>query len=340
MGDADAERAATHRLAAVLTETGDAARSRDVLAEWVERAPQDREALRILRQVDAAAERWADVAGHDARLVEVEEGEEQVQAALGLADACRRIDQLAYARGGLEHVLAAQPGETRVRDALRQLYEETGAHRELAYLLREDASATADEEGRFTLLRRVGELLVSVGDPEGALEALSQAVALRPDDHEVIVFLADAYMGSGRLQEAVELLQESINSFKKRRSPHLAAMQLRMARIAGVSGDHDTQKEWLNVALDSDKNNGEIASELAELAIALQDDETALKALRVVTLLKTPGPMSKAVAFLRQAQIAHRQGDQQKAVLWARRARLEDDSLEEAQQFLQQIGEG
>lgn len=137
----------------------------------------------------------------------------------------------------------------------------------------------------------------------------------------------------------MELLQEAINGFKKRRSPHLAAMQLRMARIAGFSGDHETQKEWLNVALDSDKNNGEIASELAELAIDLGDDETALKALRVVTLLKTPGPMSKAVAFLRQAQIAQRQGDQQKAVLWARRARLEDDSLTEAQQFLEQLGE-
>jgi len=59
----------------------------------------------------------------------------------------------------------------------------------------------------------------------------------------------------------------------------------------------------------------------------------------VVTLQKEPGPMSKAVAFLRQAQIAHRQGDQQKAVLWARRARLEDDSLEEANEFLVELGE-
>ena len=57
------------------------------------------------------------------------------------------------------------------------------------------------------------------------------------------------------------------------------------------------------------------------------------------TLQKTPGPMSKAIAFLRQAQIASRQGDHQKAVLWARRARIEDAELHEAEEFLHSIGE-
>ena len=68
--------------------------------------------------------------------------------------------------------------------------------------------------------------------------------------------------------------------------------------------------------------------------------KTAMNALKVVTLQKTPGPMSKALAFLRQAQIAARQGDHQKAVLWARRARIEDPDLTEAEQFLQSLGEG
>lgn len=337
--DEEGERAATHRLAAVLRETGDPAKSREVLAEWVERAPRDRDALRILRDVDTQAERWDDVVRHLARLVEVEEGEEQVAAALGLAEACRTLGQPEAARPGLETALTAQPGDMSLRAALEQLYEEIGAYRELAYMLRDDADAVEDEEQRFLLFRRAGEMLVAAGDPEGALEPLTHAVALRADDHDLVVVLSDAYMGSGRLQEAVELLQDAINGFKKRRSPHLAAMQLRMSRIAGISGDPETQKEWLSVALESDKNNGDVASELAELAIHLGDDETALKALRVVTLLKTPGPMSKAVAFLRQAQIAHRQGDGQKAILWARRARLEDESLMEAQEFLQQLGE-
>ncbi|MFK7990434.1 MAG: hypothetical protein AB8I08_30710 [Sandaracinaceae bacterium] len=340
-GDAEQEQTATHRLAAVLTEAGNAQAGRDVLAEWVERAPQDLMALRQLVAIDAAAENWHDVAHHNAKLVEIETGEEQVTAALGLADACRRIEQPEAARPGLESVNQVQPEEPRVREALRTLYEALGAHRELSGILLQDAHATEDPEARFELFRHVGELLVThVGDAEAALEPLAHAAAIKPEDHDLTILLADAYMGSDRLQEAVELLQEAINGFKRRRSPHLAAMQLRMARIAGVSGDPETQKEWLSVALDADKNNGEVAAELAELSMELGDDETALKALRVVTLQKTPGPMSKALAFLRQAQIAHRQGDQQKAVLWARRARLEDDSLDEAQAFLTEIGEG
>jgi tetratricopeptide (TPR) repeat protein len=338
-GDLETERDATHRLSAILAEAGDVQRSRDVLAEWVERAPSDRDALRRLRDLDTASERWPEVARHNARLVHVEEGAEQVQAALALADASRRVGQPQYAREGLELVHAAQPADASVHKALRDLYEEIGAHRELAIILLSEAEHTADGDQKFELLRKSGELLVAVGDPEGALAPLAQAASLRPEDHELIIALSDAYMGSSRLQEAVELLQEAINGFKKRRSPALAAMQLRMARIAGLSGDAETQKEWLNVALESDKNNGDIAAELAELSIQLGDDDTALKALRVVTLQKVPGTMSKALAFLRQAQIAHRQGDQQKAVLWARRAKLEDDSLTEAVEFLHQIGD-
>lgn len=337
--DADAERLTTHRLASVLTETGDADGGREVLAEWVERAPDDAVALFRLREVDTAAERWSDVARHNQRLLEIETGSTQVEAALGLADACRRMGRPAEARAGLERVYRAQPDAQPVREALKHLYEEVGALRELAELVHEDAQRARDPESRFAAFRRAGDLMIQMGDAEGALAPLAEAAAIQPEDHDLVVLLADAYMGSGRLQEAVELLQVTIASFARRRSPQLAEMQLRMARIAGVSGDAETQKEWLGVALEADKNNAEVAAELAELSMQLGDDETALKALRVVTLQKTSGPMSKAVAFLRQAQIAHRQGDQQKAVLWARRARLEDDALEEAHQFLAELGE-
>src|SRR5262245_57274745 len=112
-----------------------------------------------------------------------------------------------------------------------------------------------------------------------------------------------------------------------------------MARIAQTMGDTGRQLEWLAAALDMDRNNGDVAADLADLALSLGDDDMALKALRAVTRLKTPGRMTRAVAFLRQAQIAHRQGDGQKALLFARRARAEDGHLTEAVEFLKQLGE-
>jgi hypothetical protein len=50
-------------------------------------------------------------------------------------------------------------------------------------------------------------------------------------------------------------------------------------------------------------------------------------------------PMSRAVAYLRQGYIAERRGDRQKAVLWGRKALMEDPNCSEATDFLKQIGE-
>jgi tetratricopeptide (TPR) repeat protein len=336
--DRETERALTMRLATVLSENGCADQSRDVLADWADREPSDREALRALRAMDTAAERWEDVLRHCGRLVELERGEEQVEVALALAQAAERVGRPEDARAGLERVHRDQPADHRVRDALRAMYEASRAYAELAAILLADAESAATPDVRFDALRRAGELLVyEVRDPARAIEPLREALAIREDDPDVILLLTDAMILAGALAEAVELLQNAIQSSKRKRSPQLAMMQLRMARIAGLSGDQQTQLEWLKVALESDKGNGIIASELAELAIALGDDATAMNALKVVTLQKTPGPMSKAVAFLRQAQIAYRQGDLQKALLWARRARIEDPNLVEAEEFLSRL---
>lgn len=338
-GDREAERAASLRLVAVLDEGGIKDKARDALAFYVDREPSDVGALRALRDLDVSTGRWSDVLPTVARLVEVESGDEQVAAALTLADAARRVGAPEAARSGLERAYRDQPEAGSLRDALRTLYEASGAWPELADLLLQDAEQLSGD-AQFEVFKRVGDLLVNqVGDAPRALAPLQAAAAAKPDDLEVTGLLVDAMIGSDQLAEAVEILQASIGAKGRRRSPGLAGLQLRMGRIAGLSGDPATQLEWLKVALDTDKGNGAIAAELAELAMQLGDDTAALNALKVVTLQKTPGPMSKAMAFLRQAQIAHRQGDQQKAVLWARRARMEDAELAEAEQFLAQIGE-
>ncbi|MBC7173987.1 MAG: hypothetical protein H5U40_16215 [Polyangiaceae bacterium] len=95
----------------------------------------------------------------------------------------------------------------------------------------------------------------------------------------------------------------------------------------------------MNAALDCDKNNMEVASELAELAMEIGDHETALNALRAITLSKTDGPMTRAMAFLLQARIAYARGEARRALLWARKAKSEDPQLREASDFLRELGE-
>ena len=135
------------------------------------------------------------------------------------------------------------------------------------------------------------------------------------------------------------MLETAIAAHKNRRSPQLAQLQHRMARCAAAAGDRNIELAWLNVALDSDMQNGTVASELADVAFEFGQTEVALKALRAVTLMKSPGPMTRAMAFLRQGMIAQQQGDARKAIFLAKKALAEDPALSDASNFLRDLGE-
>jgi tetratricopeptide (TPR) repeat protein len=113
--------------------------------------------------------------------------------------------------------------------------------------------------------------------------------------------------------------------------------QQRMGRICALRGDVPAQLKWLNTALDTDRKSGEVASELVEVSMAIADYDTAMKALRTLTMMEDPRPITRALAFLRQAQIAALRGDVQRAQHWARKAKSLDENLAEADEFLAQI---
>ena len=340
-GDRKAQRAAALRLVEVLVARSESDAGRDVLAAWLETEPSDHEAVHKLLEIDTAAGRWGSVAESCGRLIALEKGGDQIDAAVLLVEACDRANDPGAARVGLERAFADQPSSEVLRKELGRLYERVGAHRELASLMLASAAEVDDAAECFKLLRQAGDLLLhTVGDADAALEPLRKASALRPEDLEAAILLIDACTAAGHRDEAARRIETSIAAHGKRRSPELALLQHRMARIAQTTGDTGRQLEWLAAALDMDRNNGDVSADLADLALSMGDDDMALKALRAVTLLKTPGRMSRAVAFLRQAQIAQRQGDPQKALLFARRARAEDGHLVEVTEFLKQLGEG
>ena len=94
---------------------------------------------------------------------------------------------------------------------------------------------------------------------------------------------------------------------------------------------------WLNAAFESDAQNGEAAAALADAATEAGQLDVALKALKAITLMKAPKPMSRAMAYLRQGMIAQHQGDLRKAAMLAKKAQQEDPALDEAQIFLQSL---
>jgi tetratricopeptide (TPR) repeat protein len=214
-------------------------------------------------------------------------------------------------------VCSVQPGLPALTERLRALYEAIGAYRELADMLLADAEGAPEEE-RFELFRRAGRMLIDgLGDAHAAIPALEAAAHLKPDDHETTLFLADAYMAYDRHADAGAMLEAAIARHTRRRSPELADLQHRMAKLAVMADEKMLAMQWLQAAIESDKNNGDIASELSYLSMELGDLDTALNALRAVTLAKTSGSMSRAMAFLYQARIAHDRGEARRALLWA-----------------------
>jgi tetratricopeptide (TPR) repeat protein len=131
--------------------------------------------------------------------------------------------------------------------------------------------------------------------------------------------------------------------YKSKASPALAVLHARLARIAAAAGDTREQLAALTRALDADKKNGEIMAAVADRAEAAGDLDLALKALRLITANNAPGPISLADAFLRQARIAERKGERERAVMFARRAAQEapkGDPIQRAARELVGILEG
>ena len=335
--DRAGERAATLRLVEILGKEGAGEQARVALAEWVAREPADSQALRMLMDMDRAAGNWEAVLASVSKLVAAETGPAQIEAVLQLVEASEKVGRPEDARAGLEVAHQAQPQNEAVRGRLKQIYEEEENYPALARILIGEASGIADESARFLMLRQAGELLLDE-DPTSAAEALKQALALKPSDQAVNLLLVEAYTAAKQQDNADAILDAAIDAMKGRRSPELCVLQYRKAAVAASAGNQEQQLHWLKEAHNTDRNNGDVAVELAALAEKLEDYDLAIRVLRSIALMEA-APMSRAVAYLRQGYIAERRGDRQKAVLWGRKALMEDPNCSEATEFLKQIGE-
>ncbi len=336
-GDLEAERQATLRLVDILSAEGGADQARLTLAQWAERAPKDVEVLRRLLVLDTDAERWDAVIESCNRLIDAEEGDSQIDAGLRLVEACGKAERAADARVGLERVYEANPDNRLIRTHLKKIYEEAEDYAKIAQILIAEARAVDDEEERFLMLRQAGELLLDE-DSEAAAVALKQALELRPTDQAVNLLLVEAYSEAGDHTQAGEILDAAIEAMRGRRSPELCVLQYHKAKVAHAMGDRSAELQLLKEAYHSDRNNGDVAIELADLAEAMEDYDLAIRVLRSIALMEA-APITRAVAYLRQGFIADKRGDRQKAVLWGRKALMEDPNCQDATDFLQRIGE-
>ncbi|MFO0666146.1 MAG: tetratricopeptide repeat protein [Polyangiaceae bacterium] len=334
-GDAAAWRRMRLKLAHLAEQAGEGERARSVLEELLSRDSMDEGVLFALAAFEERTEAWdAALATYD-RLVANLEGEPLGDVALRMADLADRTEQASYARAVLERAAASNKARTDVQERLLQSYEAAGEWSDAARITMHLSTLTEDVPTKVALLQRTGAyLLDGGGSPSEALVPLEEALALVPTDLDIVCLLADAYTMAERAEDAGSLLKHTIAAQKGRRTRELGALHHRMARVAQAQGDQAQELQALSTALDMDPQNGTAAAELAQLALDIGNFEVASRALRAVTLLKQPGPMSRAQAYELLGEIAHQQGDPKRAMVMLKRALDEEPHLERAQALL------
>ena len=338
-GDEATERQYTLRCIDVMLVQGKRTEASELLTSWTIRAGDDIEALRRLRDIDTADERWQAVADTCRRLVNIETDAAQIDAALALSHAYHELGEPEGAREGLELVRGAQPQSPQIRAELRKIYVHLGDQEQLASLLVDDASETEAPEEKAELLMRAGQIYVELGKAPEAVPSLREALELAPGEADVIASLADAYILAGWFDDATELLDQVIEAGRGRRTPNICRFYHRKAQIAAAVDDPASELNMLMEAHLCNKKNGQVAAALADRAEELEQWDLAAKTLRTITLLDTDCPIGRAEAFLRQGRIAYTQGDEKTAKMWARRAKREDPESEEVDTFLGELGE-
>ncbi|MCK9523075.1 MAG: hypothetical protein M0R76_08525 [Proteobacteria bacterium] len=337
-GDPQAERDAVYRLHALYAAADRTDEVRQLLSDWTSENAEDVEAWRILFAVESDEENWPMVVEVCKKLVVLTQGEEQVATGIALAQACEKTGDMEIARRGLEYIFKNNIDGAAIRGALKDVYEKVGAYAELATMLAQDAQAATDDVVRADLFQKAARAYLLAEDEDTAILALEEAMALDDENIEGIALTADIHIRRGELDTADGILDTAIEAQKGRRTPELAILQLKKADICAVRGDRADELEWVEQATQSNRNDGDAASRLADLAEMLEDWELALKALRTISLLKTESPISKAESFFRQGRIAHMQGDDKRAVLYVKKALQEDAEHEAARQWLEQNG--
>jgi tetratricopeptide (TPR) repeat protein len=335
--DRPAARTATLRLAEILRLAGDHEQADQVLFRWIEASPDDREVLYQMRDIFVAAERWESAANVWARLVHIEEGDAKIQAVLALTDTCEKLGRGEEAIPWLVQCAGRGAGPPRAAIALGRALCLHGQHRRIGPPAQRDGRQRARPQGALPLYVQIGQALLAVGEGTDAAAALEKALALPLADRVTRALLLDAYTAAGMLDRAAAVLSDLLADSKAMKSEELATLYQRQSKLAAVMGDRDGQLQALKKALDVDRRSVAIANELADLAESIGDDDLALRALRVVAANPVKDAKILALAYLRQARIAHRAKDRSRAIIFVKRALQENPDLEEARALLDQL---
>lgn len=334
-------------LIGLVERSGDTVRARDLLRRLSQSTPPPKAALERLARWERDAGNWTEAIAAYRRLLSLDLADGLEEAALGLADACEKLDRVADARADLERALEKSPGSSNLRARLRALYEKIGARDQLARTYLSEASDNADPLARVGALVNAGALMLEAGNRLQAIRALERAHEQEPAHFEASLLLSAAYRDDGRPGDALSTLYRTASLHSKARSKDVARLHARIADLHLLTDDLVEAFDAARNAFEIDKGDANIALLVGLLALDVGEERVAHQALQTVVMSKSPSapgssasPVSRtrAVAYYHLAKMARDGGDDGRARLMVSKALKEDSDNDKARRLLDALG--
>jgi tetratricopeptide (TPR) repeat protein len=328
-------------------------RARRALDRLLERDPHHGGALERLAALAAGQGEWGRAADAYVRLLPIVAGRAPPEPsrlseiAVALADACERAGRAGDAREPLESVLRALPGSAPLALRLERICEVSGDHERLVRLLEARAESTTGGAEKAALLLRASHLLVErVGAPARALPFIERARSAHPESIEAALAWSRAKVDLGQASEALTVLLDVVARNRGKRVPALGRVYLEIGKAHLAVDDLEEAFDALKAGFAVDPRCSELAVLLGLLAVDLDDEKTAERAL-VAVAMPTSGKVAssdgsavshRVVAMLQLAAMAEAKGEASKAHRWAAAAAREDPGHAGARALLDRLG--
>ncbi|MCU0677905.1 MAG: tetratricopeptide repeat protein, partial [Myxococcota bacterium] len=326
IGDVEKQKSFVVRLAAIHEASGDTERALSLVQQVLTLDPRNVEAWRKLAEMRAAAGDFPANVEALERLRELLPDEEAAVLSLRIASlAEEKLGDATRATEALRTALRLQPSDV-TRTKLKTHLEKHAQWRDLAQLLDEELAAVSDDKARVGALKHLATIhREKLGDPATGATYLEKAVALTPDDRDVLLPLCDLYIAAGRQRDAIPVLEKIVESFGGRRSKELASFHHRLGQAHEGLGDVDAALTAYDAAFKMDLTNVDVLRDLGKLTLKTGDLARAQKTFRALLLQKLDGNsgISKADVYFYLGDISAKEGDPKKAISMLDRALAE-----------------